>query len=108
MCRTTWTAAANWLCSAARDRPPVAASASSRAGTSRAELACRVPAPPSCPVFIADEQVAHLGAAHLTHDQAVRPHPQGMADQVAQWHPARALDVRRAGDEPDDVRVPRT
>ena len=58
-------------------------------------------------MFSADEQVAHLGAAHLAHDQPVRPHPQGVADQVAQRHAARALDVRGARDEPDDVRVPR-
>jgi hypothetical protein len=50
-CRITRRAAAAWLCRAGRDRPPRAARASRRAGTSAGELACRVPAPPSWPVL---------------------------------------------------------
>ena len=51
--RTTSMADANWLCAAARRRPAASASASTRAGTSTAELACRVPQPPSWPVLSA-------------------------------------------------------
>ena len=42
---------ASWLCAASRGSPAAAASASIRAGTSPAELACRVPQPPACPVL---------------------------------------------------------
>ena len=52
-CSTTSTAEASWLWAASRPRPAARASASTRAGTSTAELACRVPQPPSCPVLSA-------------------------------------------------------
>ena len=55
--RATWTTAsraeASWLCAASRGSPAAAASASIRAGTSPAELACSVPQPPACPVLSA-------------------------------------------------------
>ena len=50
---TTSTAAASWLCAASRPSPAASASASTRAGTSAAELAWSVPQPPSCPVLSA-------------------------------------------------------
>ena len=50
-CTTAATPEASWLWVAARSRPAASASASSRAGTSTAELACRVPQPPSWPVL---------------------------------------------------------
>ena len=40
-------AEASWLCAASRGSPAALANASIRAGTSRAELACRVPQPPA-------------------------------------------------------------
>ena len=65
-----------------------------------------MPAPPSCPVLSAASR-SHTSAPRTSpDDEPVRPHPQGLADQVAQRHPARALDVRGARHEPDDVRVP--
>ena len=42
-------------------------------------------------------------ASELPHDEPVRPHAQGVADQVAQRLTARPLDVRGARHEPDDV-----
>jgi hypothetical protein len=46
-----------------------------------------------------------LGAPHLADDDAVRPHAQGVADQLAQGDLAAALDVGRPRLEPDDVRA---
>ena len=50
-CTTASSAAASWLCAAARGSPAASASASTRAGTSAAELAWMVPEPPSWPVL---------------------------------------------------------
>ena len=52
-CSTTSMPAPIRACTARRSSPAVRPSASSRAGTSAAEFACTVPAPPSCPVFMA-------------------------------------------------------
>ena len=46
-----------------------------------------------------------LGAADLADDDAVRPHAQGLAHEVAQRHGAGALEVGRPGLQADDVRV---
>ena len=51
------------------------------------------------------QHVERLGAAHLAHDDAVRPHAQSVAHQVALRHLALALDVRRPRLEPHDVRL---
>jgi len=51
------------------------------------------------------QHVEHLGAPDLADDDAVRPHAQGIADQLAQGDLAPALDVGRPGLEPDDVRA---
>ena len=40
------------------------------------------------------EQLADLRAAHLTDDEPVGPHPQGLADEVDERHPTASLDVR--------------
>lgn len=51
------------------------------------------------------QQLAHLRPPHLTHDQAVRPHPQRLSDQRRQGHLTGALDVRGTRLQPDDVPV---
>ena len=51
------------------------------------------------------EQVDDLRAAHLAHDDPVRPHAQRLPHEVAQRHRAGALDVRRPRLEPHHVRV---
>ena len=107
MCRTTCTAAASWLCSAGAGQ---AARAGERLQPGRhLPRGVRVHGARAAvvPGVQRREQVADLGAADLADDQPVRAHPQGLADQVAQGHPAGALDVRRAGDQAHDVRVPR-
>ena len=76
MWTTASSADASWACSAERSSPPNAASASSRAGTSAAELACTVPQPPSWPVFIAVSRSQISRAPDLADHQPVRPHPQ--------------------------------
>jgi hypothetical protein len=53
------------------------------------------------------QQVDDLATADLPDDQPVGPHPQRLADQVAQRHRAGGLHVRRPGEQPDDVRVHR-
>ena len=49
------------------------------------------------------EHVERLGAADLADDDAVGPHPERVANEVADAHLALALDVRRARLERDDV-----
>ncbi len=49
------------------------------------------------------EHVQGLAATHLTHHDAVRPHTQGVDDQLANAHRALPLDVRGTGLEPDHV-----
>ena len=49
------------------------------------------------------EHVEGLAAADLADDDAVGAHAQRVADQVADGDLALALDVRRAGLQPDDV-----
>ena len=51
------------------------------------------------------QQVQRLGAADLADDDAIRPHPQRVADEPADRHLAAALDVRRARLEADHVRA---
>ena len=51
------------------------------------------------------QHVERFGAAHLADDDAVGPHAQAVAHQVALRDPALALDVRRARLEPHDVRL---
>ena len=85
--------------------PAATPSASSRAGTSAGRLACRVPQPAVVAGVERGQQIGHLGAAHLADDQPVRAHPQRLPHQVPQRHLTDALDVRRPGEQPDDVRV---
>ena len=40
------------------------------------------------------EQLADLRSTHLTHDEPVGAHPQGLADEVDEGHPTTPLDVR--------------
>ena len=49
------------------------------------------------------EHVERLGAPDLAHDDAVGPHAQGVAHQVADAHLARALGVGRPGLQPHHV-----
>ena len=51
------------------------------------------------------EQLADLRAAHLADDEAVGPHPQGLADELDEGDPTDTLDVGPAALEPDDVRM---
>ena len=51
------------------------------------------------------EHVERLGATHLTDDDAVGPHAQRVAHEVADRDLALALDVRRAGLERQHVRL---
>ena len=106
-CTTACSADASWACSADRGSPPSAAKASSRAGTSAAELACTVPQPPSCPVFIAVSRSQISGTADLTHHQSVRPHPQRLPDQVGQGDRPGEFGIGRAGLQAYDVRMVR-
>jgi len=49
------------------------------------------------------EHIEHLGAAHLPHDDAVGPHAEAVAHEVALGHLALPLDVRGPRLEPHDV-----
>ena len=49
------------------------------------------------------EHVQRLGATDLTDDDAVGPHAQGVADEIADGDLALALDVGRARLQADDV-----
>src|SRR5206468_4226622 len=49
------------------------------------------------------EHVQRLRATALPHDDALRPHAQGIDDQVADGDAALALDVGRAGFQRHDV-----
>ena len=51
------------------------------------------------------EHVEGLGAPDLTHDDAVGPHAQGVAHEVADADLARALGVGRPGLEVDHMRL---
>ena len=51
------------------------------------------------------EHVHGLAAAALAHDDAVGPHTQGVDQEQALGHLARAFDVGRAGLQPDHVRL---
>ena len=51
------------------------------------------------------QHVEGFGAAHLADDDAVRPHAQRVAHQVALVDLARALDVGRPRFQLDDVRL---
>ena len=53
------------------------------------------------------QQVDDLGAAHLADDDPVRPHPEGLAYQLAQGDLAGTFDVRAAGHQADQVRMRR-
>ena len=105
-CSTTRTAAASWLCSAARSSPPTAASASSRAGTSAGTVGVHRARAAVVAGVERGEQVDDLAAAHLADHDPVGPHPQRLPDQVAHGHLADALDVGVAGDELDQMRMP--
>ena len=78
---------------------------SSRPSASRGVLAWIVVIEPSWPVFIACSMSKRLGAADLADDDPVGPHAQRVAHQVALGDLALALDVRRPGLQPDDVRL---
>ena len=83
-CSTTWTAPANWACRASRPMPPSAASASNRAGTSPALLACTVPAlrlRGRCSARRADRRLRRPGP---------RPPRSGRAASAAPAGPGRA------------------
>ena len=49
------------------------------------------------------EHVERLGAANLADDDPVGPHAQAVPDEVADRHLALALDVRRAGLQPEHM-----
>ena len=51
------------------------------------------------------EQLAHLGATHLAHDEPVGSHPQRLADQVDEGDPSDTLDVGPAPLQPHHVRM---
>ena len=107
--RPRWSTASsparNWLCAASRPRPAASASASTRAGTSRAEFAWMVPHPPSWPVLSAASSSTTSAPAHLADDEPVGSHPQRLPHERAQGDLAGALDVGRACLEPDHVRM---
>ena len=50
------------------------------------------------------QHVERLAAAHLAHDQPVGPHPQRVADELADRDVAAALEARGTRLEPHDVR----
>ncbi len=62
-------------------------------------------APSLVPGVERSQQVDDLGAPALPDDQAIGTHAQGLPDQVAQGHLARALDVGCTSGERDDVRM---
>ena len=51
------------------------------------------------------QQVERLGSAHLADDDALRPHAQTVANQVAHRDRALALDVRRPRFQPHHMRL---
>ena len=53
------------------------------------------------------EQIDHFGAADLADDDAVRPHPQGLADELADCDFPDAFDVGASGYQPDQMRMRR-
>ena len=101
------TADASWLCAAARSRPAASASASTRAGTSSAELACRVPQPPSWPVLRAASRSTTSAPRTSPTTSRSGSHPQRLPHQRAHGDRARTLDVGRPRLERDHVRVGR-
>ena len=83
--------------------PPIITMVSSRPRSSRGELACTVVMEPGVAGVHGLEHVQGLGATALTDDDAVGPHTQGVADEVADADLAAALGVGRPGLQRDDV-----
>ena len=86
-----------------RSKPAISTIVSMRASASRGALACTVESEPSWPVFMAWSMSRASGATDLTHDDAVGPHAQAVANQIPDGDLALALQVGRAGFEPDHV-----
>ena len=53
------------------------------------------------------EQIDHFGAPDLADDDAVRPHPQCLPDELAHRNFADAFDVGASRDQPDQMRMRR-
>ena len=107
--RTRWTTASSPACHLRVQRVPAEAGGERQRLEPRRYVGGRVRVHRAAAALVTGvergEQVDHLGAAHLADDEPVRPHPQRLADQVAQADRARALGVGGPRLEPDDVRV---
>src|SRR3954447_21515616 len=107
--RVSWTttSTAEAICSrmarSGRSMPAMSTRVSRRAMPSRGELAWPVDSEPSRPVFIAWSMSRLSPPRHSPHDDPVRTHAEGVADQVADRDRALALDVRWPRLQPDDV-----
>ena len=105
--RSRWKTASRaltaWRARAAGARPATAPSASRRAGTSARPFACRVPAPPSCPVFSAERRSRTSTPRTLAHDEAVGTHAERFPQQPCEVDAAHPLEVRLARLERDHV-----
>ena len=86
-----------------RSRLAMAIMVSSRLSASRGVLAWSVVSEPSWPVFMACSMSTASAPRTLAHDDAVGPHTQRVDQQQPLGHLARALDVGRAGLQPDHV-----
>ena len=51
------------------------------------------------------QKIKGFGSANLADDDALRPHAQAVAHQVAHCHGAGAFEIRRACLEPHDMRL---
>ena len=90
---------------AAARRPAISASVSRRRSASSGEPAWTVDSEPSWPRRHRREHVQRLAAADLADDDAVGPHPQRVAHEVADRHLAATLDARRPRLQAHDVRL---
>ena len=78
---------------------------SSRRSMSRGVFACPGRDGAVVPRVHRLEHVERLAAAAFSDDDAVRAHPQGIADEIAYGDGAAPLDVGRPGFQPDHVRL---
>ena len=86
-------------------KPAIMTIISRRVRASRVSLAWMVVRLPSWPVFMACSMSSASAPRHLADDDAVGPHTQGVADQIALLDLADAFEVGRPRLQPDHVRL---
>ena len=101
--RSTASATCSRIAASGRPTPAISASVSSRRSASAALPAWMRAQRARVAGGEGAQEVERLGAAHLAHDDAVRAHPERVADEPADGHLAAALEVGRPRLEPHDV-----